>query len=521
MQFFNISRRSLLANGLVALGGAGSLASLLGSRTGLAQASGRPTQNLVVGTNIPFTTLDPNNINTSVFPFRNTAFDPLLGIPVTDIPKYKLGDIQNELASGYTVNADYTEIRLRIRDGVKFHDGKPMTANSVVDSLKYALDPATGGTLSGSLAAITSVASQGNEVILKTSAPNVGLLYRLSLFRVQSPDFFGKAANNPVGTGPFKFVEWVPGDRLVMERYADYWKPIPTNIKTLTFRFFTDQEAMLNAGLAGDLDILQFGQLKDAGALQAKGWSTHAAPIADYMMLVLNYANPNSALQNVNIRQAVARAIDRKAIVKSVYFDLVEPITIPMSPSDPTYDPKIAAEWDFNLAAAAEFVKKSGISNPSFELRVQSNDASGRRIGQIIQSDLAKIGVTANLNLMDSTTMVNDAIAGNFQGNVYACSIGVPNVQDFEDCSVYRASKGPFSGDKTFPDYKAAYAEAAQIVDPEKRIAAFKKVFQIVHDHAWAIPICMRGLLCGSQPKVSGVAYDAKTHLMYQGIVKS
>lgn len=249
MQFFNISRRSLLANGLVALGGAGSLASLLGSRTGLAQASGRPTQNLVVGTNFPFTTLDPNNINTSVFPFRNTAFDPLLGIPVTDIPKYKLGDIQNELASGYTVNADYTEIRLRIRDGVKFHDGKPMTANSVVDSLKYALDPATGGTLSGSLAAITSVASQGNEVILKTSAPNVGLLYRLSLFRVQSPDFFGKAANNPVGTGPFKFVEWVPGDRLVMERYADYWKPIPTNIKTLTFRFFTDQEAMLNAAL--------------------------------------------------------------------------------------------------------------------------------------------------------------------------------------------------------------------------------------------------------------------------------
>jgi peptide/nickel transport system substrate-binding protein len=520
MASLKTSRRTFLRNGTLLTGGALTLGGLMtAAERGAAQ--GRATQNLTVGTNIPFTTLDPNTINTSVFPFRNSAFDPLLGIPVADIPKFQLGPIQPELASAYTVNANYTEIRLRIRDGVKFHNGKPMTANSVVESLKYTLDPATGGTVSGSLAAITNVSSQGDDVILKTSAPNVGLLYRLSLGRIQSPDFFGKAANNPVGTGPFKFVEWVPGSSLVMERFNDYWKPIPSNIKTLTYRFFTDPEAMLNAALSGDLDIMQFGSLKDAGALRAKGWTAYAAPIADYQMLVLNYTAENSVLRNVNIRQAIARAIDRKAIVKNVYFDLVEPITIPMPPSDPTYDKEIAAEWDFDLAAAAEFVKKSGISNPTFELRVQNNDAAYRRIGQIIQADLAKIGVTANITLMDPTAVVNDAIAGRFQANVYACSIGVPNVADFEDCSVYRSSKGPFSGEKTFPDYKQAYDEAAAIIDEKERIAAFKKVFKIVHNHAWAIPICMRGLLCGQQAKVSGVAYDAKTHLMYQNIVKA
>jgi peptide/nickel transport system substrate-binding protein len=444
-----------------------------------------------------------------------------MNIPVVDIPTYKLGGIQSELASSYSVNKDYTEIRLRIRDGVKFHDGSPMTVEDVVASVQRALDPVTGGTLSGSLAAITSASSEGNEVVLRTSAPNLGALYRLSLFRVQSPRHFSTVTNRPVGTGPFKFVEWVPGDHLTLERFDDYWRPIPSNIKTLNFKFYTDPEAMLNAAIAGDLDILQFGQLKDASALESADWTTYAAPIADYILLVLNYAGASPALQNVNIRQAIARSIDRESIVKNVFFGRVDAITIPMPRSDPSYDPKIAAEWDFNLEAAAEFVRKSGIQNPSFEMRVASNEPGNRRIAQIIQGDLAKIGITANITLMDPTTMVNDAIAGSFQSNVYACSVGVPNVQDFEDCSVYRASKGPFSGEKTFPDYKAAYAEAAAIVDPDRRLAAFKQVFSILHERAWAIPICMRGLLFGQAKGISGVAYDAKTHLVYQGISKA
>ena len=106
------------------------------------------------------------------------------------------------------------------------------------------------------------------------------------------------------------------------------------------------------------------------------------------------------------------------------------------------------------------------------------------------------------------------------RSNVYACSIGVPEVQDFEDCSVYRPNKGPFSGDKTFPNYRDAYYAAAAVVDPKKRIDAFKKVFETLHETAWAVPVCMRGLLCGQQSKVKGVVYDAKTHLVFQNIVK-
>jgi peptide/nickel transport system substrate-binding protein len=517
MRRFDLSRRWLLGSGMALIGAGSSIGLSLRGHS----ARAAETRTLTVGTNIPFTTLDPNTINTSVFPFRNSVFDPLIDIPVTDIAKYQLGDLQTMLATGYQVNKDFTEIRMHVRGGVTFHDGSPMTPAAVATSLKFAIDPKTGGTMAGSLADIASVDVDGNDVVMKTRAPSVDALYRLTLFRVQAPSGFAHNSNTPIGTGPFKFVEYEPGDHLTLQRFDGYWRPISSNIATLTFRFFTDPEAMLNSALSGEIDILQFGLLKDAGELKSSGWAAYAAPIADYQMLVLNYANPQSVLSNENIRQAVARAIDRKAIVKTVYYDLVQPITIPMSPSSSTYDPAIAAEWDFNLASAAEYVKKSGIANPSFDLRAGSNDPDAQKIAQIVKGDLAKIGVTANIKLVDPTTLVNDAVVGNFQANVYACSIGVPEVQDFEDCSVYRPNKGPFSGDKTLQNYKDAYYAAAATVDSGQRANAFKKVFEILHQDAWAIPICMRGLLCGQSKQISGVSYDAKTHLVYQDIVKS
>ncbi len=108
---------------------------------------------------------------------------------------------------------------MTVRDHVRFHDGSPMTAADVAASIRYALDVKTGGTMAGSLADIVSAEAQGNQVVMKTAAPSVDALYRLTLFRVQSPRHFGHAATTPVGTGPFKLAEYVPNDHLTLERF--------------------------------------------------------------------------------------------------------------------------------------------------------------------------------------------------------------------------------------------------------------------------------------------------------------
>ena len=116
---------------------------------------------------------------------------------------------------------------------------------------------------------------------------------------------------------------------------------------------------------------------------------------------------------------------------------------------------------------------------------------------------------------------MNDAVDGNFQSNVYACSVGVPEVQDFEDCSVYRPNKGPFPVTRRSPTTKTHITPPAAVVDRRHASPRSRKCSKTLHQDAWAIPICMRGLLCGQQRKVAGVVYDAKTHLVYQEIVKS
>ena len=97
MALAELTRRSFLATGAAVVAAGAPLVKIL--RAGAARAAASANQVLTVGTNIPFTTLDPNTINTSVFPFRNSVFDPLIDIPVTDIARYQLGKILNELAS--------------------------------------------------------------------------------------------------------------------------------------------------------------------------------------------------------------------------------------------------------------------------------------------------------------------------------------------------------------------------------------------------------------------------------------
>ena len=117
---------------------------------------------------------------------------------------------------------------------------------------------------------------------------------------------------------------------------------------------------------------------------------------------------------------------------------------------------------------------------------------------------------------------MNDAIAGNFQVECLrllgwrAGSAGLRGLQ-----RVSARTRGRSPARRPSPNSSRPYYDAAAIVDPQQRIAAFKQVFEVLHETAWAVPICMRGLLCGQSKQISGVVYDAKTHLVYQGIVKS
>jgi peptide/nickel transport system substrate-binding protein len=462
------------------------------------------------------TTLDPNIINSNTFPWRNTIFDPLISIPVTDIKSFKLGNIQTWLASSYKPSADYTSVTMTIRQGVKYHDGKTMTPQDVADSINFSLTPASAGSIQVSLAAVKEATVNGQDVVVTFKQPSVDGLYRLTLFRVQPLSNHANVTKNPIGTGPFKFVEHVAGDHMTVERFTDYWKPIDSNIQKIVFHYYSDPDALVSAALSNQIDILQFGRTSDAATLSGGGWNTYNAPISDYLVWMLNYKGKSQAMLNNDFRQGLARSVDRVNVAKVSYDGLTSPITIPDLPSHPTYDKTIADEWNFDLNSANSFFQKSGFSKASFQLVARSNQTDTVQAAQIIKASLAQIGVTVNIDLRDQATAVQQAAQGAYESWLMFCNIGIPEVQDFEDCgNNFNPKALPFT------TYNDAYNTAAATTDPAQRVAAFKQVWKALHEGAWAIPICMRGSLFAQKSNISGVQYDAKTHLVYTSIQKT
>lgn len=510
------SRRSFLAAASLVAGGGIGLPVLLDACGNGSSSAKKANATLNVGTLLEFTSLDPNIINSSTFPWRNAVFDPLITVPVTDINTFKLGAIETWLAKSYRPAADYTSVTMTIRQGVKYHDGRTMTPEDVAQAIEWAINPKSAGSVFVSLAAVKSVDVNGQDVLVNFKYPSVDALYRLTLFRMQPPNNFSGVTKNPIGTGPYKFGEYVAGDHLTVTRNHNYWKPVDTNVEKIVFRFYSDPDALVNAALSGQIDVLQFGRTSDAKTLgNGKNWVTYNAPISDYLVWMLNYNGKSPAMRNVDFRQALARSVDRVAVTKTAYDGLVQPITIPDLPSHATYDKGIADEWNYNLNSAMQYLKQSGLSNPSFQLVARSNQTDTQQAAQIIKASLAKIGVTVNIDLRDQATAITQAAQGAYESWLMYCNVGIPEVQDFEDCgNNFNPDVLPFQG------YDSAYNRAAATTNPAQRVTAFKQVWKEIHNGAWAIPISMRGTLFAQRSAVKGVAYDAKTHLIYQGIQK-
>jgi peptide/nickel transport system substrate-binding protein len=179
------------------------------------------------------------------------------------------------LAESWKFVDDYTW-EFQIRKGVKFHNGEPLNAEAVKFSIERVLNPATKSYLRDRFAGITKVEVTGEYGIrLKTDKPNPVLLERLTNLAILPPKYVkekGDAyiAKNPVGTGPYHFVEWLRAQRLVVEADPGYWGPEPA-VKTLVFRPILDVGTAIAEMLAGTVDYIRLVPPDQIPVIEASG----------------------------------------------------------------------------------------------------------------------------------------------------------------------------------------------------------------------------------------------------------
>jgi len=389
-----LAAASLLAAGLLMLTACSS-----GSGDAAPTTPGEPDPGASVAIRL---VLEPGNLD-----IRETAGSALDQILVDNIYQGLVArtpeqDIVPALASDWTVSPDGLTYTFTLREGVTFHDGQELTPQDVVWSLTTRRDTAEWRD-SARLADVTSITAEGQDITLTLSAPDSTLLWNLTgragivLKEGDTVDYQTKAN----GTGPFVLTSWRQGDSITLERNESYWGDKAAAAEVV-FDYIPDNQAALNAALAGEVDVLTGFDANLQDQIEANGdFSLVLGASTDKGTLAFNQTS--GPLADKRVRQAIRQAIDHDAIIEALGSGQTQYGPIPEL--DPGYE-DLSDVAPYDPEAAKALLKEAGAEDLELTLTIPSFYST--TIPQILVSDLDEVGITLEVNSVDFTTWLTD-----------------------------------------------------------------------------------------------------------------
>lgn len=311
-------------------------------------------------------------------------------------------EIVPALASDWSVSDDRLTYTFTLREGVTFHDGQPLTPEDVVFSLTQHRDNA-GWVDAATLANVTGVAADGQKITLTLSQPDSQLLWNLSgragiiLKEGDSVDY-QTAAN---GTGPFTLERWTRGDNITFARNPAYWGT-PAKAAEVVFDYIPDNQAALNAALAGEVDVVTGFDANLKTQIEANGdFSLVVGDSTDKGTLAFNQTS--GPLADKRVRQAIRQAIDHDAFVEAL--GAGKTMYGPIPSLDPGYE-DLSEVAPYDPDAAKKLLADAGASDTTLTLTIPSFYPA--TISQLLVSDLNAVGITLKVDSVDFPTWLND-----------------------------------------------------------------------------------------------------------------
>jgi peptide/nickel transport system substrate-binding protein len=328
---------------------------------------------------------------------------------VESLARYdETGALTPWLATSWTTDPDALTMTLNLRQGVKFHDGTDFNA----DAVKFNLDRFRESTR-GEIRNVQSVEVVDPYTVLLTlsawdSTIDGAVLYFAG--NMISPTAFQAhdkewAEQNPVGTGPFKFVSWERDVSIEYERNADYWQAGKPYLDGIEFVIIADSMVRLAAFEKGEVDVLERVDVKDVEALKAAGkydvQSLHWAGLG-LMALVPDSGHPDSPFADLKVRQAAAYAIDAQALIDSVLHGEGLPASQYADPNSWANNPAVKA-IPYDPEKAKQLLSEAGYANGFTCTIYAKTGPPTEQIATAVQGFLSKVGITAEIDLLSAT----------------------------------------------------------------------------------------------------------------------
>lgn len=328
-----------------------------------------------------------------------------------------------QLATEWEWSEDGMDLTMQLREDATFHDGTPFNAEAVVANIERSMTLDESRRKS-EIASIESVEATGDyEVVFHLKNRDATLLAQLSdrAGMMISPTAAEEAGvdfgTNPVCSGPYKFVERIQQDRIVLEKFEEHWNAENFHFDTLTFLPIPDTTVRLANLQAGDIDMLERLAPTDAPAVQADDNLTYEQITGlGYQGITVNIDNGprgDTPIGNeAKIRQAFSLAIDRNAINQVVFQNTATPGNQHVPPSSPWYvDDHPVPERD--LEAARALLDEVGVDRLAVEAQVANNPVQ-QQLMQVIQAMVAEAGFDLSLQAMEFASMLSQQTAGDY-----------------------------------------------------------------------------------------------------------
>lgn len=488
-------KKKQLLSGVMALLLSASLCACGGSKTaeGTSEAAGESSEaetsnTLSEGTPVPggsvvygmtqdLASLDPH-VDTDAGT-RDVVFNLYEGLvkPTSD------GGFIPSVASDYIISDDAKTYTFTLRDGITFHDGTPVT----IEDVKYSIDryAEIQGESSAFSSLVDSVEVQDDKTLvvnLKESYSEFLPMMTIAIIPQSNED----PAGNPIGTGPFKYVSYTPGQNLELEKYDGYWQEGVPSLDSVEFKFIADVDTAFVELQAGTIDILKYLTSAQAETLGDDYNIVQGSMNLVHAMYLNSAYEP---LSKTEVRQALCYAVDRDAINNFIFGGKSHIIGSHMIPAmSKYYEPEAETVYSYDPEKAKELLADAGYADGfDLEITVPSSYSQHVDSAQIIADELSQVGINVTLNQVEWSTWLQDVYkGGNFQATVIGFD-GTLAPSDWLKKYVTDDAKNFMHYSNT--EYDDVFNTAYTTVDDDVKVENYKKAQMILAEDAAAVYI--------------------------------
>ena len=474
--------------------------------------SSKEPQILVFGRGGDSVSLDPAVVTDGEsFKVTQNVFETLLNFGEQDTT------IHPGLAKEWEVSDDGLTYTFTLEEGVKFHDGTDFNAEAVVKNVErwqagneedfYYYSSMFGDN-------IKEVKADGdNKVVFTLARPQAPFLKNIAMspFGMASPTAFEKDGEkfgqNPVGTGPFKFVEWRPTESITIEKFKDYWQDGLPKLDKVIFKVYADNTARLNALTNGEIDLADGINPSDGKTVEGNS----ALQLIERPSMNVGYlglTNTRPPFDNKLVRQAVNYAIDKQSIVDAFFEGRADVAANPMPPSISGYNDSIDP-YPYDPEKAKALLKEAGYDGKEIELwampvaRPYMPDAA--KVAEVIKKNLEDVGIPAKIVTYEWATYLDKTK----KGEADAFMLGWTGDNGDADNFLYTLLSKDTIGSNNYAYYSSDEAnklllEAQSEIDEAKRNELYKQAQVIIHEDAPWVPLAHSIPLLAAKSNVEG-----------------